>query len=322
MRPTSGITIQRPDLGALAFEFSALALTRGLIADAVFPLFPVQERSAEYPIIPIEALLKIADLKRSPRGGYNRDDWEFETGNYNCIEYGKEQPIDDMEASLYARFFDAEEVAALRATAQLLRGREKRVADIVFNATTFANFTDDVTTEWSTSATCTPRADVQDAISSVRNNTGLTPDSAIMAYEVFQNILICNDFKDHVQYTTPVLTLPLDVQKSLVAQYLGVRRVLIGDAVYDSANQGLSATVSPVWDDEYCMVAKLAENPRDLREPCLGRTFQWIVDAPDILTAEQYREEQIRSWVYRVRHHLAESLVFVGAGYLLGNITA
>lgn len=321
-RPTSSTAIQRPDLGTLAYEYSLTAARQGMIADLIYPIFPVVDQSATYPIIPIEALLKLPDLKRSRRGGYNRDDWEFADGNYACVEYGKEEPVDDVEAKLYARFFDAEEVAVTRATQQLLRGREKRVADRVFNATTFASFTDNVTTEWSTADTCTPRADVLDAVESVRNNTGLTPDSAIMAWKVFQNVLICKDFKDHVQYTVPVLTLPFEAQKQLVAQYLGVNRILVGNAVYDSANPGLAATITDIWDDEYCMVAKLAENARDLREPCLGRTFMWIEDAPDLLVTEQYREEGIRCNIYRVRQHLAEAEVCIAAGYLLGNITA
>ena len=321
MQPTSSTTLQRPDLGAIAYEYSLTALQRGLIADAIFPLFPVTEKSADYPVIPNEAMLKIPDLRRSPKGGYNRDDFEFETDTYSCKEYGKESPVDDVERKLYSRYFDAEEVATLRATNMLLRAREKRVSSQVFNATTFASYTGAVSTEWDTSATCTPRADVQDAIVSIRNATGAMANTAIMAWSVFQNVLISADFKSHVQYTTPVLTLPLDVQKRLVAQYMNIDNILVGNSVYDSANEGQSQSISDIWDDEYCMVAQLATNGRDLREPCLGRTFLWTEDSPDILVTEQYREEATRGDIYRVRHHLDEEFVFLGAGYLLSNIT-
>ena len=61
---------------------------------------------------------------------------------------------------------------------------------------------------------------------------------------------------------------------------------------------------------------------RDLREPCLGRTFLWTADSPQNIVTEQYREEQSRSTIYRVRHSVDEAFVFTGAGYLLSNITA
>ena len=59
------------------------------------------------------------------------------------------------------------------------------------------------------------------------------------------------------------------------------------------------------------------------REPVLGRTFLWTADSPQNLVVEQYREEQTRSEIYRVRHHVDDdAFIFTGAGYLLGNITA
>jgi hypothetical protein len=59
-----------------------------------------------------------------------------------------------------------------------------------------------------------------------------------------------------------------------------------------------------------------------MREPALGRTFLWMPDSPTQLTVDQYREEQTRSNIYRVRHNCDEVVQFTGAAYLLGNITA
>ncbi len=127
-RPTSATTVQRPDLGVLAYEYLLEGSQRGFIGTQVMPIFEVPEQSADYPKIPIEALIKVQDTKRAPKGDYPRGDWEFETGTYKCQEYGWEEPVDDVEARLYQRFFDAEMVSMEIGIDRILRGHEQRVA--------------------------------------------------------------------------------------------------------------------------------------------------------------------------------------------------
>jgi hypothetical protein len=319
-RPTSGTTLQRPDLGALAYEYLANADERGFIGLQILPLFDVAEQSADYPVIPIEALLKLQDTARAPRGAYNRGDYEFETGTYSCKENGWEEPVDDVEARLYSRFFDAEEVAVMRATDILLRAQEARIAAAVFNTNNITG-TAAVTTEWSTAATCTPYADVQTAKAAMRAASGLIPNIMAMTHKVFQNIISAKEIRDKFQYTAPFETRPFDAQLAAMATYFGVDRILVGGAMKDSAKQGQSFSLADIWDDEYVLLAKVSGGGRDLRDPCLGRTFLWTADSPQNIVTEQYREDQTRSDIYRVRQYTHETFVFTGAGYLMSNIT-
>ena len=48
----------------------------------------------------------------------------------------------------------------------------------------------------------------------------------------------------------------------------------------------------------------------------------WENDAPDIIVTEQYREEQTRSDIYRVRQYTDECIQFSGAGYIITGVTA
>jgi len=321
-RPTNSTAIQRDDLGAIAYEYAYEASQRGFIADAVLPIFEVAEQSADYPKIPIESILKMPpSIKRAPRGNYQRGDYEFETGTYSCEEYGWEEPLDDSERKLYKRFFDAEEVATLRATDVVLRHREKRVADAVQSTGNITN-TGNVSTEWSTAATCTPKADVKDAKNTLRTATGIDPDAAAMSKKVFDNLMITKEIKDYLQYTNPHLLANFEVQRQLVAQYLDLEEIFVGNAIYDSAKKGKSKSISDIWDDEYVLLFKRPINPMNLKEPTLGRSFLWLEDSPEILVTETYREEDIRSDIYRVRQYVDEAFVFTGAAYLMGNITA
>jgi hypothetical protein len=290
------------------------------IADAVLPVFETPEQSGDYPKIKVEQFLKTTDTRRAPRGPYSRDDWEFDTGTYSCEDHGHEEPVDDVEARLYARFFDAEAVAVERAVHKIRLAREVRVAAMIFN-TGNITLTGAVTTEWDTLATCTPKADVKTAVDALRAARGIMPNAAVMSYKVFQNVLMSTELRTYLQYTSPHLIETEQAQLDMLAKYFGLSRVIVGRAIKDSADKGLTASLGDVWDDEYVLIARLAGTARDLKEPCLGRTFLWTGDSPQILMTEQYREEQRRSNIYRVRNNVDEALVYAGAGYLLSNIT-
>jgi len=296
------------------------ASQRGFIGLGILPLFEVPEKTADYPKIPTEALLKAQKTDRAPRGKYQRGDYEFETGTYNCAEYGWEEPVDDVEAALYARFFDAEEVATMRAVDIILRAQEKRIKTAVQSTSNITN-TSAVTTEWSTAATCTPRADVIGAKRTLRLATGIMPDSMAISLTVLENLLKAAEITDALKYTNPIELGGLEAQKRILAQYFGVANLHVGGAVEDSALKGQAMSIADIWDDEYCLLYK-AGNGMDLKDPSLGRTFLWLADAPANLITETYREEQTRSTIIRTRQNVDEAFIFTGAGYLLSNITA
>ena len=70
------------------------------------------------------------------------------------------------------------------------------------------------------------------------------------------------------------------------------------------------------------LLARISSGGQDLKEPSLGRTFIWEEDAPGMIVTEQYREEQTRSDVYRVRQNTDECIQFAGAGYIVTGVTA
>jgi len=320
-RPTSSTTIQRPDLAALAWEYNLSAPMTGFIGTQIMPLFSVPEQTAQYPVIPIEAVLKLKDTQRTPRGNYNRSDYEFEADTYSCVENGWEEAVDDVERKLYSRFFDAEAVATKRAMNVLLRNQEKRIAGIVFSTGNVTNC-GNVSTEWSTASGCTPRADVLDAKETLRLATGIYPNSGACSIKVFHNLLKAKEIMDTFQYTQPLQSMNIQAQIGVIAQYFQLDNLYIGGAQYDSAKKGQSFSLADIWDDEYFLLFNRGTDGNDLQDPCLGRTFLWTADSPSNTVVESYRDEPKRSDIYRVRQYTDEELIFAGAGYLLANITA
>lgn len=315
-RPTSSTTVGRPDLAASVYEF--IEKDENFIADKVMPFFAVAEASGDYPVIPVEALAETPDdLSRRPRGKYNRGDWEFEMDSYSCVENGHEEPVDDVEARLYARYFDAEKIAAIRAMGIVRRVHEKRVASMLFNTSNFSATS--VTNEWDDASNATPIDDVNAGIISIRETVGIVPDTLIISMSTFFDLGLCDQIIDRIKYTNPDVRKG-QLSKELLAMALNVERVEVGGGLYNASKKGQSASLSNFWSNEYAMLCVTSASP-DITTPCIGRTFRWDADCPENQVVESYYEDDSRSTIIRCREHTDEEIITSGAAYLMDNIT-
>lgn len=316
--PTPANAVSRADLGAIAYEY--MVDQTAFIGGQVMPVFEVGEKNGEYPIITIESLLSRQTTSRAPRASYSRSDWKFKMGNYDCAEHGWEELLDDSELRMYRRLFDAEEVSVLRATNVVMQNHERRVAAALFNT---ANAISDAaaTAAWSDAANATPKADVVAATTAMRDGAGLTPNACVMSKRVFDNLLVTDELKNYLQYTSPHLVDGLAGQIQTVARYFSVAQVMVGDRMENTAAKSKAAVLADIWDNDFVSLCRVS-NSMDLRDPAFGRSFLWTADSPGILTTEQYRVEEKRSEAYRVRQNIDESVVFIGANSLITGVTA
>jgi hypothetical protein len=222
-------------------------------------------------------------------------------------------------------------VATKRAMSMIMRNQEKRIADLLFNTTNFTNHA--VSVKWNTPATAAPIDDVKDGIASFRTACGMKPDALIINYQTMLDLKVCDQVVDQIKYTFPGIDI-MNMGANQLAQLFGVPRVLVAGGVYDSTGKGIDSTVAEIWNYAYAMLVKIGSG-RDIMQPCVGRTFLWTADSPGNAVVEEYREEQTRSDVYRVRHHVSEALlksydssgtavsnIAAACGYLMSNIHA
>lgn len=321
--PTASTAINRPDLGLVAMEYFLDSSQGGFVAQMVLPVFQTPVATGKYPVIPKEEFLKLVETRRASRAAFARGDWRFKDAQFACEERGFEEPIDDRERKLYEGLYaglDVEQITTMIATDQMLRAYEKRVADLVINEASFTPHT--AAAEWTDKDSADPRADVQAGIEAMEGATGLSPNALIMTKKIFRRVEECAAYIDHLKYTRAVLTESLPARVQLMAQYLDVDRVLLTNAIYNTSKNPDNFTTESIWPDNYAMLARLATQPRNLKEPCLGRTFLWTGNTPDMLTTEIYREEQTMSDIIRVRHDTDERFVLEACGYLLKGLSA
>lgn len=322
--PSSSLATLRPDLAESFMEFDLEMDARGFVADRVFPVVEVASQAGNFGKIPLEQLLQQRDTKRAPGSGYARGTFTFTPATYACLENGAEEPIDDREARMYKEYFDAEVIHTLRAFSSVLRNAEQRVADAVFNTSTWtgSSLTTGVTNEWDDATNAVPITDVEAAVQQIYDNSGLWANALVINRKVFRNLRNTDQVIERIASSgagSP--TKASDITEAMLAAVFDLDHIIVAGASKNGAKEGQDASPEQIWSDEYAMVCKVATS-QDFREPCIGRTFHWADDGSSIGgTVETYRDEVVRGDVVRVRHDTDEIVLYAEAGHLLSNIT-
>lgn len=315
--PSSSLATLRPDLGGSMEEFDLAADQQGFIGGLVAPTIESAMKSGKFGKIPIEQLLQSRETERAAGTGYSRGKFKFEPASFACQEHGTEEPVDDQESEIYRQYFDAELFAALRARDIVLRNREIRLAALLFNTGTWTPTEN--THEWDDASNAVPIANVDAAKKAVWDACGLWPNALIVNRKVFMNLRRVDEVVDKIKFVERAL--PGDILASHLRAAFDLKYIFVAGSAKNTANVEADASISPIWSDEYAMVARIAETG-DLREPCVARTVHWAADGSTIgATVESYRDETIRGDVIRARMDVDELLLHTEGAHLLGNIT-
>ncbi len=319
MRPTTSLSTLRPDLGSM-FEFDLEANRQKFIAGMVLPTLSVDLAGDSFGRIPLKELLKRADVRRGPKGDYNRIDLSFETDSYATDEYGLEGVVDQRNARKYANYIDAEASTARLVLHQVLLEAEIRVRDLLFTATTYTPTP--ITDEWDDYVNAVPMDDVEASVRRIFTATGIWPNTLVINKTVFRNLRLCEQVIERIHSMGAGESVkPGNITKQMLAEVFDLEEVVVSEAVFNSADEGATATPGHIWTNEYAAVGVVARS-QDITEPCLGHTFHWAGDGsqPGGLM-ESYYHEPARSDVIRVRHDVDEKIKYSAMWDLMSNIT-
>lgn len=297
----------RLELGAALLEF--IQEDNDFIGTKIFPVFKSQEKKANFPAITRETLTQVAKTERAPNGSYNRGSMGAKDKLFNCVEHGFEMPLDDSFRALFEKDFDAELAVTKGAGMILLRNQEQRIADKLFNTTTFSGsalYTNaSSTAPWATETSNIIKT-VRAAKAAVRKNCGLKPNALIMSETNLERAL---GNKDIVGRLSGALAATDVVVRQKLAEIFDVRFVFVAKSVKNTSAEGKDFSGADIWSSDYVMVAVVAEDGQDLTQPSVGRTFLWVKDCPENVSIEQYRDDPIRSDVFRARSFTDEYLI-------------
>jgi len=242
------------------------------------------------------------------------------TDLYDLAEYGIEAPVDDIDAVFAGSdALDLRQAATEIAWNDAMIQRERDIAKLLFSATTFSGYTAAVssTYQWNAS-TADPLIQADTAAESIRKATG-HPRSEISllvgagSWRYLRSISALTDFYKNV------VAGKTHLDEATVASALGIKEVIVGNAVGNTSEEGITAVNADIWDEDMCLFYVKKDNPRPLAPHGVGATFSMSGRQPG--RVERYREEP-RKEIVLVSWLEARVVTTPGAGYLFTDVLA
>jgi hypothetical protein len=280
------------------------------IADQVFPRVKVLKESDKY--FTYTRDFRIPRTYRAIGSESNAIDWNISTDSYFCEEYALHDDVFDRIRKNADTPLNLDVDTTETITDALIRDREKRVADIAFSTgsiTTNSALTG--SDQWSDYAGSDPLGDLETAMLAVKQASGRVPNTVVLGEQVMSKLRNHPDLLERIKYTQKGV-----VTADLLASLLpGNPRVLVGDLMYDSSQEGDSESLGYIWGKK-ALVAYVEASP-GLRKMSLGYQF-YSQDR----TTSKWREDKIKADRIEVSEVSDEKLVSASCGYLLDTVVA
>jgi hypothetical protein len=265
----------------------------------------------------------VPNTSRGPNGTYSREQWEYDTATFTTKEYGFEEPIDLVEAMVNSEWVDEEEIAARFAVQGLLLARESRVANAVYDPTTFAGAANTlaITYQWDSPTNAVPYADIEFAWQACRGKCGLSKKqfSLILTEDLINYAIRTNEIANSMVYTESILTMNLERKKSLLTTYFGIKDIVVVNSLFESTKPGNAApALGNLWSNEYAMLAILSPGGNTWKERGLGRQPEYVKYASNYLI-EDYPEQNKKAHIIRAAEYRGVT-INTDYGFLLSNM--
>ena len=275
------------------------------VGNSILPLVQTSTQKGKYAKIVANQFDNDVSKPRAAGSNFARTSGEYESGSFECVEYGVENSLDDLnivEAASDA-LLDIVSVSANQLADDLMVGHELRVASALsgasFNSTA-------ATAAMSVAASATPIADVNNAVIRLNQNGIFNNIQLIMEASLYQEMLQTDDMRNLINGSGTMFW-----SQDQVARVLGVDGVVLCKTRYNSAKKGQSASRADIWPTSSYYVASIAGGP--LSSGGIGRTMAYTRRG-GAFVSETYRTEQPPANVVRVRMNTDELITNALAG--------
>jgi hypothetical protein len=283
------------------------------IADRAFPALSVDKDSGTYYIFTQKYWFTDNMQVRAPGGNYPRGDFGVETGTYVTKQYALSYPLADEVRANSQVPMDLETAAVRWLGSKGLINRERLWAATAMAASTWGASDGSVSTKWSTD-TSDPVGDIRTGVRTISQATGQNANTIIMGEIVRDRLINHPDLIDRVKYTERAGLGSID---SALSAILGLN-VLVGSAIYNSANEGQTASYSPIIDDDI-LILYVTPSP-GIFEASAGYSINWAGGGGMGMMPPKFRLEGDADLI-KYKHQLTHEIVASYVGYYVADVT-
>lgn len=242
------------------------------VAMRAAPALPVEKDSGTYYIFDKKYWFTDTMPSRAPGTTFERGGFGVSTATYSTLQYALSHPIPDEHRANNQTPMDLEQ-SALRLLAQKSLIRKER--DFATTAFTTGVWGTDVAgttnfTKWSDYASSDPVGDVLTGKRTISQATGSTPNQFIMGEIVYDKLLNHPDIIDRLKYTQSAT---MSGVEGALAAIFGVDQLLVALAIYNTANEGQTASMSAIIDDDALLI--FTQPGATMMTPTAMKTFAW-----------------------------------------------
>lgn len=218
---------------------------KGMICEMFLPQIQVPQYSGllgKYGL----SHLRIENSLKGGKGKYRRvETVTTDTKTYLIKGHGLEGLVTKEDKANYDEPFDAEKDETSGLTTSLYLEKEKVLADAVTSTAIMSqNITLVGNAKFSDYSNSDPIKKFQDAFKAIRGGCGAIADTAAMDYDTFQILRYHPQLLDALGYK---FDRPGGLGADELAKALGIRRILVADVMYNSAKEGQTDALTPVW---------------------------------------------------------------------------
>ena len=307
-------SVPRQDISTLLME--AVGQKAQYIGQMVLPVYSSEREVGRYPKYRIGKgeLLKKESQKRHATGTYNESDESFEWDSYSTEEYGHEKRIDDVVAKQMKDFFDAEMVTADFAMNKVMLDYEVQAAAAIMDPLTFTAANSKVAYTEALLDTIDLPYDIN-AVLEALTLLGETPNSAIMSLSLWNRLKRSKLTQTYLYGHLNTTAGGANITTQIVAEAFGIQNIIIAKKSIDTAIKGKTA-VANVWGNDYIWIGNITGG--DFAAGGTGRTIIWDADSEGgLFTTDQYRAENRRGTIIRVRSNRTVKIINPNAGRLI-----
>lgn len=304
------------------------------VASSVFPRVPVGKQSDRYFTIERGDFNRDEAKKRAPGtesagGGYRVDN----TPTFYCDVTAFHKDIPAQIISNADEALDLENGAAEFVAHKMLIRREKDWATSYFTDSVWGTDIDGVASSpsggqalhWNDDAS-TPVQDVRNAITTVQESTGFSPNTMTIGKRVFDKLEDHPDIVDRIKYSgmTGRDGNPARVNERTLAALWGLERVFVMSAIENTADEGQTSSHSFIGG-KHALLSYSPRTPGRLT-PSAGYTFTWTgymgLGNEHGFATSRWWEQKIKSWRVEGEQAFDQKLIASDLGYFFNGIIA
>jgi len=249
---------------AILTNISVMYRNAAYVGTQLMPVVPVKKESDKYYIYDSKAdRFRIPQTLRAPKTESKTVDWKVTDDTYSCDEHALNDLIDDRERNNADKPLNLEVDTVEFLTDIILLSLEMRIKTVV-EANLSANT---VETKWDTPATSNPISDIETGKAAVHAVIFKDPNVLLLGRAVYDALKHHPDILDRIKYVQKGVVTP-----ELMAAVFEVDKVIVGNAGYNTAKEGKTASYSYLWGKN-AILAYVEPRP-GIKKYSLGYVFQ------------------------------------------------